>query len=124
VRLVTLLLGVLAVGAVALVLSIYGYARQGSATPASGLGRATTANTPIASPSLPASGPDLAAPTPVIAALPEGTASGSGPVAMAAQSEAPALPTEPQPKAAPASRESHPKDHGGGHGKHDHSGGD
>ncbi|MBJ7596992.1 MAG: hypothetical protein DLM67_09310 [Candidatus Nephthysia bennettiae] len=124
-RLVTLLLGILAVGAVALVLSIYGYARQGSATPASDLGRAATANTPIASPSPPASGPELAAPTPVIAALPDATASGGGPVAMAAQSEAPALPTEPaDPTAAPASRDRHTKHQGGGHGKHDHSGGD
>jgi hypothetical protein len=125
VRLVTLLLGILAVGAVALVLSVYGYARQGSATPDSGLGRAATADTPIASPSPPASGPELAAPAPVIAALPDATAPGSGPVAMAAQSEAPALPAEPaDPTAAPASRDRHTKHQDGGHGKHHHPGGD
>jgi hypothetical protein len=117
------LMGVLAVGAVALVLSVYGYARQGSATPASGLAASTPVITPITSQPPQPSGPELAAPTPAVASLPDGNG-GSGPVAMAAQSEAPALSRGPAPTAAPAGQENHPKDHGRGHGKHGHPGGD
>jgi hypothetical protein len=124
VRLVTLLLGVLAVGAVALVFSVYDYAHQGSSTPASRLAPSTTAITPIASPPPPASGPGSPAPTPLIAGLPDGTGLGTGPVAVAAQSEAPAPSQQQDVTAPPATRDNQAKHHGRGHGKHDHPGGD
>jgi hypothetical protein len=120
-RLVAVLVGVLAVCAAALVVTVYDYARQGSATAASKLAPRTPAIAAAASPAPSPSDPGLTAPSPSIAGLPDGTGAAGGPVAVAPQSEAPAVSGEPDATAAPAGREGRrAKSHGGGHGKHDH----
>jgi hypothetical protein len=124
-RLVTVLLGALAVCLVAFAFSVFGYARHGSAVPASTV--APSPN-PTASPATVGVDPGSAAPPQLVAAPPDSAAAGSGPVSIAPpQSEPVAVapqsaPAQPDPTAAPAGDEN-PKHHGGGHDKHGGGGG-
>jgi hypothetical protein len=118
-RLVTLLLGALAVCLVALVFSVYGYARHGSATPAS---RPTPTLNPASSPATVAVDPGPATPPQLVAAQPDSAGVGSGPVAIAPQSEPTSVSGQPDSTAPPATDENQ-KHHGRGHDKHGGGGG-
>jgi hypothetical protein len=127
-RLVALLLGTLAVCAVGLVFSVFGYARHGTAAPASRLAPSVEPSAPpagfnpAASPSPPLSEPAVATPPPLSAGLADAAAGGSGPIALAPQEQPPA--SLQQDEAPPPAVDGHPKkDHGPGHGRRDSGGG-
>jgi hypothetical protein len=118
-RLVTVLLGALTVCLVAFVFSVYVFARSGSATPAF---RPVPSLNPAAGSPAVVTGPAPTAPPQLVAAPPDSAGAGSGPVAIAPQSEPSTVSGQPAATAAPAADEN-PKHHRRGHDKHGGGGG-
>jgi hypothetical protein len=131
-RLVTVLLGALALCTAGFLLTVYDYTRHGPATPASGL---VPRVGPSASPaefdppvgqSPQPSEPAVATPPPLVEGLPQGASLGPGPIAVGPQARLPALPRQQEQRVstpAPAAQQHSPKDRGRGHGKHGGGGG-